>query len=1716
MTAAEPGLPESPPRPAHRWLRWLGMGLTGLLVIVVALVALLQLPPVATYAVRKLLTLAPLNPGNRLEVGRVSGNFLRGLTLENVSLHQDGRQLARLDRVRVAYRLPALLGPIITLDELAVDGGTVAARRQGQRWDLLDVLRKSADTTSRGGGLIIDRLHVGDLAIAARFAPDSVARVQLATLAARRLSLGDTTTVALDTVQLAAQPPASSRWLAVATRGGVTAQEVRLDPLRIHTEASQVTGRVVVPRDLTESRQLDRLDVQLSARPLALEDLAAWSGSVPASGRLVFDASARGRGDQVTAHVAASLDTARLTFDGDTRLRHGKPTSYRAHGVVTGLDPSKLSTAAPAGVLNARLDADVTGPLDSADGRARLALGASRVGSVLIRRLELGALLTQGTADLTLRGALDSGRVEARGRARPFDAVPTYRVTGTATGMPGTAAVARALTGAGGDPALAVGFRLSGAGASPDSANVTGRVELAAARDTGARRTVARSTVRLARGRLTLRPVIYAGGGTVTALGHVTLGDTLAYELRDGRIEKVDLGGLTGDTTAAPLSGTFSLVGRGATPAAARVTTRVHFDELRSGPRRIERVDGVARLDRGGLTLTGTGALQGGRVVLEALGRPFDSTASYVLRRAALEGVDLGTFMGRPDLAGPVTLSLSGEARLRGDARSGHATLTLEPSRVGRIEVVDGGGEVRVAGEDVRYDATVRTNGGVVSAAGDATPGAAAPAYRVREGRLAGIDLGTLLGRPDLRTDLNATFTADLARTPGDSLVRGAGGASPDTAAGVLGGTVAVALLPSTINDASLTSGSIDAQVRGPTARARLRADGPDAALDASLNTAPAGERTAAGVNGTLRIEHLARWTGRQDADGRVESRFDLTVERDSSGFRAARGTLDAVGGVGDVRVPAFRLALSPADGQLQVDTVLIRSNVAAMDGAGRVQLRPGSPPGTLRLAATLGDLAPVAALMGADTVGADSARMRLAIGGPAWHWRLDGNADAYGLAFAGTLANRLKLEGRVTLDSTRIGALAGNLEVKDAAVGKLSLRELSMAGGYDSTLALDLRLNVADSVRIESRIRGTVSAARDTIRAELQRLTLDEGGRAWALARPAAITFGPAVRIDSVNLKAGPRSIAVNGVLDRHGASDMTLSVTSLDLETLRATGLVPVGGRLDARFHLTGPADGPRLQGGLALAIRSKPGQEIGTLGTTVDWTSAGLRVSAAAKPLRGSALTVEGSLPYRLTLAPHDTTTAVATVPLAVDKVSLAVRADSFDLALFQPLLPPDAATGLGGRLRADARIGGTVKAPSASGTVNLARATLELPSIGVKYQRGELAGRLDGDALRVEKLRLLTDKHEELLAAGTIGLKPLSDPTFALNGTLTDFRLVNSDQLKTSATGRVQIAGSLLKPVVTGKVRLGRTDFFVGAGAAQARVEQVDLTPAELRKLARDFGPSVLTHGEKTPGLMDRARLDLAITMPGQVWIRRTSTPKADIELMGNLRLTQEPGQEMRFFGHVEPVPDRGTLELSGKQFRLTDGDINLAGPIDSTRLDVNASYQVPTQGGGDDEGVLIDVHAQGRLDSLALSFTSDPQMSQDDILSYIVTGRPASDNPLFEGGGTGGGNAGEQVALGTLTTAISNAAGQGLGFDVFQIRQEPTRGLTLTAGRYVGSRLFLDLQLPLQLGSQSQQQTPGASLGPGFELEYRLERWLRAYLRGGSLSPGFLFRARRAY
>nr|AHN97869.1 hypothetical protein [uncultured bacterium lac127] len=1688
------------PSPVRRLRRLLPtVGIT-ILAIVVAVVALLQVPPVATWAVNRLVSIVPLNPGYALEVGGVGGNWLSGLWLQDVVLRRGTRVLARIERLGASYSLLQLRGPDRRLRELTVDGGTVATRREASGWDIARALRSSSDTAASGGAFIVDRLTVRRLDIAAQLAPDSVARARGFTLLGRDLVLGDTLLVTMDSLGTEFAPPGEpALWFTLAAAGAATPEVFRLDPLRISSHRSEIAGHAVLPRSFDVPRMADRLDVKLEARPLALADLASVYPAVPPEGELTLDAGATGKGRLVTAQLAARLDSAVIDLEGSTVVGRGAPAVYRVRGEIIELDPSRLYRSAPIGAVNGKIEADIRGEtLSLADGNASVRLRGSHFANTDVRDLNFTADFTRGRADLRLRGELLGGTVRAQGWARPFDAVPSYRLSGDAVGLEGTETVARTLAGQDGEPVLALRFKVSGDGVAPQEADLRGRIDLAAVRRGGDRVALGDADIRLASGRLEIRPELQVAGGTIGGVATAVLGDTITYQVRHGTIHGVDLGKLMGDTVAAPLSGRFQLTGRGTAPEQAVVIASVELDELRYAARRVEAVIARARVDRGRAVLDLRGALQGGRLTVEASARPFDSVTTFQVRRAALDSVDLGTFLGQPALAGPVTLAGSGSGVWGSAGRAVTGSLTVAPSRLGHVEVAGGEASAELKGERLTWEAGLHTSGGSVSLVGEGQPLADVPSYAVRQGRADSLDLGALLGNDSLETAINARFGGSLAGTALDSLLA----------------KLELDLLPSRVNQAALGPGRLTLGLDRGALKGDLRLVGGDAMVSTALTGRVGADQSRVRAQGGLRVERLARWTADSAADGRIEGRFGLDLVADSSGLSTVGGEVIAVGGVGGVRLLQLHVALHPSPGAVDVDTLVLVSNALALDGGGRIALRSGATASGdgFRLVGRTGDLTPLALLVGADSVALDSTLIDVTVSGPPERRKLEGKADVFRLLYAGSLAERISAEATGTMDTAGMQAIAGRMRVVGAATGKLAARRIDLTGRYDSLIALKGTIQVNDEISLALGLAG--KAGGDTTVATLRQLDLNEGGRRWRLARSAGIALRPnVIEVDGFTLGATDRSIAIDGIFARRDSSDMTLRIDGFDLDALAEARLVPIGGRLDGTVHLSGPAEAPSLEGKLGLAVRKPKGRDVGRIESELSWTRTGLRLNASAGPAQGRRLTVTGTLPWRLTLVPPDTAAQVGFAREPADTMSLAVRADSFDLGLFEPLLPEATATGLRGRLAVDAHIGGTPDQPSATGSVNLRDLGVELPTLGVTYREGRLVGKLAAERFTIDTLRITTGKHQELLASGAVLLKPLADPGLSLKGRLEDFLVSDSDKLRAVATGEIQLAGTAAKPVLTGKLRLKEAEIITG-GATAAVVEEVVLTPADLQQLAQHFGPAAVAGAEQAPGFLDRFQMNLNLDFPQRVWFRKATSPSMDIELSGRINLRQEPGRDMEFFGQVEPIPGRGELDLYGRRFELVEGDISLQGPVENLALDVTAEYQVPTQGDPDAEEVLVTVRARGQPDSLNLDFQSEPSMPQEDIVSYIVTGRPASDNPLVDQQGGGGVNA-TDVVIGQVAENLGTKAGEELGLDVFTIRQEPERGLTLTAGRYIASRLFVSLQQPLRLGTSTDQQTTTTN-GPGFELEYAWRRWLRSTLRGGSLPTSVLMRGRHAF
>jgi translocation and assembly module TamB len=148
---------------------------------------------------------------------------------------------------------------------------------------------------------------------------------------------------------------------------------------------------------------------------------------------------------------------------------------------------------------------------------------------------------------------------------------------------------------------------------------------------------------------------------------------------------------------------------------------------------------------------------------------------------------------------------------------------------------------------------------------------------------------------------------------------------------------------------------------------------------------------------------------------------------------------------------------------------------------------------------------------------------------------------------------------------------------------------------------------------------------------------------------------------------------------------------------------------------------------------------------------------------------------------------------------------------------------------------------------------------------------------------------------------------------------------------------------------------------------------------------------------------------------------------------------------------------------------------------------------------------------GGMENLELTLGSEPQMETADILSYIATGRPAASAADF--GDIS--RAGTSLALGTVADVLEEEAGQRIGLDVVEIRQDGLDGATLIAGRYVSPRLYVGFQQPLTL-NESDEGIEKSGESTQVEIEYAAWRWLLLNLQAGQSEFRWFFRTRKAF
>ncbi|MFL5574489.1 MAG: translocation/assembly module TamB domain-containing protein [Gemmatimonadaceae bacterium] len=905
----------------------------------------------------------------------------------------------------------------------------------------------------------------------------------------------------------------------------------------------------------------------------------------------------------------------------------------------------------------------------------------------------------------------------------------------------------------------------------------------------------------------------------------------------------------------------------------------------------------------------------------------------------------------------------------------------------------------------------------------------------------------------------------------------------------------------------------------------------------------------------------------------RSDLSLDLGVELHGASARTLAGSAELrvnQGRVAGIRTLPSLARLRLAPDRVIVDSAALRTTVAELRASGALGRTPGRRD-TLGLALTtdsLGrlvelvqgwssaassaDAAPRRAAPDSVRRARDSATAAVRLVGSTDTLAASGTASVDSLAVAALAVARGRVDfdlaglpaaprGRVSLalDSARASTLAFGRLVAEARAERAGLWRLAArSGGSDvpgfaaaGSVALSgaTRVVTLDSLDYHDRENGLRLARAASVRLDSTGTvadTLELVGR-----RGSRFRFAGAMRRDStLDAFLSAERVPLAALTRLGGQSDTTapggpLSTVTADA-LLTGTRAAPV-----ATFHgllRSPPRDSSLRDASLLDSVR------VGGA-----YRSDRAIVALGAYGIGRTLVEANAVVPVRVTLSPASATMldAPLTGRLVVDSVALRDVRASF------PAFPATAGTAL-----ARVELGGSGRRPKFRGELRVRDGALDPEALGFRLDDLQMDVGLLGDSLQIRQfsVRGKSDVEGTATLGGWIAVREPSNPTFDLRLSAAHMPVValqrraelelESDLRLTGAYdgatlgGRIVVSRGVLRlPELSGHDVVGNED--------SAFVRLVDSLTTRGRGGAR--GPGV------TRRFVDHLMVrDLELRMGNDVWLR---SAEANLNIGGAVRVTKSAAHEARdsaaikLGGELRLVRGTYSMDLGAfrRTFELENGTLRFEGEnAINPAFDINALHVLgPDPSQGRVQEVRIRAHIGGTLQSptLVLSNAGGAEMSQEELLSYLVTGQPT-----FE---VGEGSAYRELARSELSSRVaSNLAnrlnGGGL-FDMVTITPgavteddatgvgaqtvEALKRSRLGVGKKLNDRTFLTVDAGgCALTGSSSQTSLAESLG--LSLDYRLsadrvlsvrsEPPTTATICGGSLPHGFALAPRQ--
>ncbi len=601
--------------------------------------------------------------------------------------------------------------------------------------------------------------------------------------------------------------------------------------------------------------------------------------------------------------------------------------------------------------------------------------------------------------------------------------------------------------------------------------------------------------------------------------------------------------------------------------------------------------------------------------------------------------------------------------------------------------------------------------------------------------------------------------------------------------------------------------------------------------------------------------------------------------------------------------------------------------------------------------------------------------------------------------------------------------ATASNVVAAGVTVNTLTARA-SQSG--DST-SFDAQAALATGTDVD--VAGVLSPVEGGYRLGLDRANLVQGTLSARLANPAAIAVrGDSVALDALRFNVGSGSITATGTAGN--VLDMVVDIADLPLNIANAVAPdLGLSGTVNGRASVSGGTSDPQVV--FTVRVNGIGASAIAPFGITplslaASGSYAGQVVSLenlTANGAGGLSVTGSGRVPLD---GPGIALTLNGSAPLALANQFVAERGGQ-----------------LSGTANFDARIGGSLTSPQFSGAVTTSGAGYVDPELNLRLTSINGRVSLNGTSANVESLSANLATGGSVSAAGTVGLTGGMPANLSVS--INSARYADGNLFVATLSGGLTLTGNLTgSPLLAGNVLVEQANITVPeslAGGAALIDVQHRRTPGPVQQTldrARIDERSGMSAGSG-PNLM----LDINVNAPNQIFIRGRGL---DAEVGGSVRLTGPVTS-------IQPVGafalTRGRLDILGRRVVFETGTVTLLGD-----LDPQLNLVARTEG----DGVTVFVIVAGRASAPDITFTSNPSLPQDEVLSRLIFNRAMGElSPIqlaqlaaaaaeLVGGGGGGG----------LVESLRGAA----GLADLDIVTDAAGNVGVQAGTYIQDNVYL--------------------------------------------------------